>query len=93
VYAKTLSIFLTVTKEDLLRLLESYPVTLRYLESVGKQRLKTTHPEDLANSEDKTIMSMRLHRELESLRKGQTRHDNMFGLDSPQNLKSKSNQD
>lgn len=93
VYAKTLSIFLTVTKEDLLSLLESYPVTLRYLESVGKQRLKTTHPEDLANSEDRTIMSMRLQRELESLRRGQTRHDNMFGLDSPQNLKIKSNQD
>lgn len=60
IYAKSLSIFLTVTKEDLLSLLESHPVTLRYLESVGKQRLKTTHPEDLIGQEDKTIISMRL---------------------------------
>jgi len=72
-----------VKKEDLLEILSHYPVILKYLESVGKQRLKTTHPEDLNERDDNTPMSLRLQQELENYRKARDHSENMFGLDSP----------
>jgi len=83
IFAKTLSVFLTVKKEELVEILSHYPVTLKYLESVGKQRLKTTHPEDLIDRDDNTQMSLRLQQELDNLRKVKGHSENMYGLDSP----------
>lgn len=51
IQAKTVSVFLTVEKDDLLSVLEESPLHLKYLRAVAKQRLQTTHPEDLVDKD------------------------------------------
>lgn len=58
VKAKTACIFLTITKRNLITILESYPKQLKFLKAVARQRLETTKPEDLMNASDSTISEM-----------------------------------
>lgn len=47
VKAVTMCIFMTITKEELETIFESYPQQAKFLRAVGRQRLLTTKPEDL----------------------------------------------
>lgn len=40
-------IFMTITKEEIETIFESYPQQAKFLRAVGRQRLLTTKPEDL----------------------------------------------
>lgn len=42
---------MTVMKEDLEKILESYPQEAKFLRAIGRQRLLTTKPEDLEDYE------------------------------------------
>lgn len=43
--------FMTVSKEDLEKILQSYPSEAKFLRAIGRQRLLTTKPEDLEDFE------------------------------------------
>lgn len=70
--------------------MKDFPLHLKYLKAVGKQRLKTTNPEDLQNEEGgQNDMVSRLQHEME-LMKHVKRSDTLTGspskLVAPENL-------
>ena len=52
VRTKTACIFYTVSGDDLTKILESFPEQLKFLRALARQRLETTHPEDLMASKE-----------------------------------------
>jgi CRP-like cAMP-binding protein len=45
----SVSILFTVDRDELLQVLNEFPLHMKYLCAVAKQRMKTTKPEDLVN--------------------------------------------
>jgi hypothetical protein len=78
------SVFFTIDKDELLSALKDFPLHLKYLKAVGKQRLKTTNPEDLLD-EDGNDMGVRLQHEINAMKKNQGAGD-IIGVDSPHRL-------
>jgi CRP-like cAMP-binding protein len=50
--ASTYTSLLTVDKDDFLSILEKYPLIMKYLKAVAKQRLETSHPHDISDEQD-----------------------------------------
>ena len=58
---KSTSILYSIKKHQLLKVLEKFPNQAKFVRAVGRQRILTTHPEDLSDSEkleDKTEFQM-----------------------------------
>ena len=88
VRAKVVSVLFTVEKDDLMQVLEEFPLHLKYLKAVGRQRLKTTHPADLKDHDSEQELTIKFKQEIQS--KNQAgRGASLFRLEStplPENL-------
>lgn len=71
--ARACTSLFSINKDDLVPILHKYPLIYKYLKAVGKQRLETTHPEDILGESDhgfldayRTYMDQQLHQQLGS---------------------------
>lgn len=62
---KKSAILSTISKHELLKMLENFPMQAKFLRAVGRQRLQTTHVEDLRGT-DASDMEQFIQQELSS---------------------------